>query len=79
MLAKKTSKNQITLPKKLLEKLPKSDYFDIKVRGDEVVLRPVKMAPAGSTLKDVRAKMRSLGITEKDIEEAVKWARERKR
>jgi len=71
--------NQITLPKKLLEKLPKSDYFDIKVRGDEVVLRPVKMTPAGSNLKDVREKMRSLGITEKDIDEAVKWAREKKR
>jgi len=75
MLAKKTSKNQITLPKRLLKRLPKTDYFDIKVRGNEIVLKPVKITTTGSVLEDVRKKISSLGLSEKDIEKAVRWAR----
>jgi len=75
MLAKKTSKNQITLPKRVLQGLPKTDYFDISVRDDAIILRPVKITPAGTTLKAVRKKISSLGLTEEDIEKAVKWAR----
>jgi len=75
MLAKKTSKNQITLPKRVLKGLPKTDYFDIKVRGNEIVLKPVKITTTGSVLEDVRKKISSLGLSEKDIEKAVRWAR----
>ncbi len=75
MLAKKTSKNQITLPKRVLKGLPETDYFDIKIHGDEIILKPVKITPTGSTLKDVRKKINSLGLSEKDIEKAVRWAR----
>lgn len=75
MLAKKTSKNQITLPKRVLKGIPETDYFDIEVRGSEIVLRPVKITPADSTLKSVRTKIASLGLNEKDIEEAIRWAR----
>ena len=38
MLAKKTVKNQITLPKSIVEKIPETDYFEISVRGEEIVL-----------------------------------------
>lgn len=75
MLAKKTSKNQITLPKQVLEELPKTDYFDVSVCGSEIILKPVKITPAESTLKGVRKKISSLGLSEKDIKEAIRWAR----
>jgi hypothetical protein len=29
MLAKKTSKNQITLPKAIVQQIPATDYFDV--------------------------------------------------
>jgi len=75
MLAKKTSKNQITLPKRVIEKLPETDYFDISLRENEIILKPVKIMPAGSNLKTVREKIASLGLSELDIKKAVKWSR----
>ena len=75
MLVKKTLKNQITLPKQVLKGFLETDYFDIKVCGDEIVLKPVKIMPVGSTLEGVRKKISSLGLSEKDIEEAVRCAR----
>jgi hypothetical protein len=33
MLAKKTSKNQVTLPKAIVEKIPSTEYFDVSVSG----------------------------------------------
>lgn len=76
MLAKKTSKNQITIPKKILSKLPsESDYFDVSVKEDSIVLRPVKVSPAGISFQSIRKKINSLGLSEKDISEAIKWAR----
>lgn len=77
MLAKKTSKNQITLPKKVLQNLPETDYFDVTIRESEIVLKPVKITPAGSTLKAVRQKVKALGLSEKDVKAAVAWARRR--
>ena len=40
MLAKKTSKNQLTLPKEVAEKFPGTDYFDVRVEGRVIELRP---------------------------------------
>jgi hypothetical protein len=37
MLAKKTVKNQITLPKAIVEKLPNTDYFEVSLQGEEIV------------------------------------------
>lgn len=34
MLAKKTSKNLLTLPKEIAEKFPGTDYFDVRVGGN---------------------------------------------
>lgn len=36
ILAKKTSKNQVTLTKKALEDIPETDYFDITAKGDSL-------------------------------------------
>lgn len=75
MLAKKTSKNQITLPKTIVKQLPEVEYFEVSLRKGEVVLRPVEVSVPGEKVKAVRAKIRSLGLTEKVVEQAIRWAR----
>lgn len=75
MLAKKTSKNQITLPRAIVRQLPEAEYFDVSVRDGAVVLRPVVVSAPGERLRAVRAKIKSLGLTEKDVGEAIRWVR----
>jgi len=77
MLAKKTVKNQITLPKTIVEKLPKTDYFEVSLRGEEIVLKPVVIEAKSTRLERVRSKMKALGLTEKDVDAAIRWARTR--
>lgn len=79
MLAKKTSKNQITLPKAIVRQIPEVDYFDVSVREGAVVLNPVVVSVPGERLKAVRTKVKALGLTEKEIEGAIRWARRRRR
>jgi hypothetical protein len=79
MLAKKTSKNQLTLPKEIADKFPGVDLFDAKVDNNQIVLVPVKVIPITSSLENIRDKMEKLGITEGDITGAVKWARKNKK
>lgn len=79
MLAKKTSRNQITLPKPIVRQLPDSEYFDVSLRDGAVVLRPVAISTQGERLKVVRGKIRGLGLAQKDIEAAIRWARSRRR
>ena len=78
MLAKKTSKNQLTLPKSIAGRFPEIDYFDVSIKNNTIVLRPVKMSPAGRSLDEVRDKMEVLGLQEKDVRKAVRWARRNK-
>jgi len=77
MLAKKTVKNQITLPKSVVDKIPQTDYFEVSLRGEEIVLKPVFFHATGTRLVRVRAKMKDLGVTEKDVDAAIRWARNR--
>ncbi len=79
MLAKKTSKNQITLPKDIANAFPDAQYFDVSVKDNKILLMPVKITPVGSDLERVRDKMRRLGMTAKDVGEAVQWARSKKK
>ena len=73
MLAKKTVKNQITLPKKIAEQFQGIDYFEVRKEKDLIVLEPVR--PERS--REVREKLQTLGLTDSDITAAVKWARDR--
>ena len=79
MLAKKTSKNQITLPKEIVKVFPDAEYFDVSVRDNTIRLMPVKITPVPSSLDSVRDKIEKLGLTEKEGGEAMQWARSRKR
>ena len=77
MLAKKTSKNQLTLPKEIVKAFSDVNYFDVTVKDKKIVLIPVKITPMDITLEGVRSKIEKLGIAEKDVSDAVKWARKR--
>ncbi len=71
MLAKLTSKNQITLPKAAVSGVDPAEYFEVTVENGRIVLTPVRMQQAQA----VRDKLEQLGITEKDVDDAVAWAR----
>ena len=75
MLVKVTSKNQITVPKKIMEKFPGTQYFEIESTGDAVLLKPLKISDA--SLEQIRTKIDQLGLKPTSIREAVKWARKR--
>lgn len=75
MLAKKTSKNQLTLPKEIVGGFPGIDLFDATVEENRIVLTPVKVTPITATLAGVRTKMKKLGLSPDDVSEAVAWAR----
>lgn len=79
MLAKKTSKNQLTLPKEIAEKFPGTDYFDVRVAGKVIELRPVRIEIGNGerALTRIREKVEKLGVTEADVAAAVRWARRR--
>ncbi len=74
MLAKKTSKNQITLPKAVITHFGGVDYFDVSTDGHAIILRPLETSRAAL----VRERLASLGVDEKDVAAAVKWARKTK-
>jgi bifunctional DNA-binding transcriptional regulator/antitoxin component of YhaV-PrlF toxin-antitoxin module len=71
MLAKLTSKNQLTLPKSITKAIGDSEYFDVKVDGGQIILTPVKIQRADA----VRSKLAALDLSEQDIADAVAWAR----
>ena len=71
MLAKLTTKNQLTLPKRVVAEVGAVDYFDVEVRNGQIVLTPVRIQRADL----VRAKLAELNLEESDLEEAVTWAR----
>lgn len=71
MLAKMTSKNQLTLPKSIVESVGNTDYFEVEVDNGRVILTPVRIQKADA----VRAKLEALGISEQDVADAIAWAR----
>lgn len=71
MLAKMTSKNQLTLPKSVVQSVGATEYFDVEVREGQIVLTPVRIQRGDA----VRAKLAALGLTTVDVAEAVRWAR----
>ena len=72
MLAKMTAKNQLTLPKSVTNALGPTEYFDVQTRDGQIILTPVRIQRADA----VRAKLAELDLQEKDIADAVAWARE---
>jgi antitoxin component of MazEF toxin-antitoxin module len=71
MLAKLTSKNQLTLPKTVVQAVGATEYFDVEVREGQIVLTPVRIQRGDA----VRAKLAALGLGEAEVADAVRWAR----
>lgn len=72
MVAKMTIKNQITIPKKILEDMgifelaSQERYFDVKSEGNRIILKPVKII-----LEEA--------ISSKQMSKFEKWATKRRR
>ncbi len=77
LLIKKTTKNQVTIPKALLGKLEPTDYFEAEVAGDTLVLRPVKVVEMVDIDK-VRDRLRRRRVRPDEVQKAVDWARKSK-
>jgi len=71
MLAKITAKNQLTLPKRIVETLGNPSHFEVEIDGDRLVLTPSRPGSAGA----VRRKLQALDLLDSDITDAVAWAR----
>lgn len=72
MLAKMTSKNQLTLPKSITAAVDSSEYFEVEARNGQIVLTPVRIQRGDA----VRAKLAELSLQEQDIADAVQWVRQ---
>ena len=72
MLAKLTVKNQLTLPKAVATRFKGVEYFEVSTDGSAITLKPLRP----SRIEEVWAHLEKLGITEKDVDDAVRWARE---
>jgi len=77
MLAKLTTKNQLTLPRDIVKEFPGIEYFDVAVADGRILLAPVRMQPLGDSIDGVRKKMEKLGITPDDVTDAIHWARKK--
>jgi len=71
MLAKKTVKNQLTLPKEIVDLFPDTEAFDVQIEKGRIILKPIQP----DRLEQVQKKIAQLGITEGDIPDAIAWAR----
>jgi SOS response regulatory protein OraA/RecX len=52
-----------------------SKYFEVRVENGKIVL--IRVIPAKISLETIRQKIKKKGLTEKEIEEAIKWMREK--
>lgn len=72
MLAKITSKNQLTLPKSITAAVGPAEYFEVEARNGQILLTPVRIQRGDA----VRAKLAELGLDEQDVADAVAWVRQ---
>lgn len=72
MLAKMTSKNQLTLPKSITAAVGATEYFDVETRNGQIILTPVRIQRSDA----VRAKLAELDLHDQDIADALTWARQ---
>ena len=73
MLAKLSSKSQITIPTAIMEQFPGDEYIvDVAVEDGRIVLTPVQATRAD----EVRAQVAERGVTEADVADAVKRERQ---
>ncbi len=72
MLAKRTAKTQLIPPKAIVQTVGSAEYFDVSVENGRIVPTLARLQRVDA----VRAKLAELNLTEKDLEEAIAWARQ---
>ncbi|MDP3872871.1 MAG: AbrB/MazE/SpoVT family DNA-binding domain-containing protein [Methyloversatilis sp.] len=72
MLAKLTSKNQLTLPRAVTEAIGPTEYFEVEAVNGQIILTPARIQRGDA----VRAKLAELQINESAVADAVPWARD---
>ncbi|MDH0863082.1 AbrB/MazE/SpoVT family DNA-binding domain-containing protein [Mitsuaria sp. GD03876] len=70
MLAKLTSKNQLTLPKSVTDKLGPVQYFEVVLQAGQVLLTPVRIQRGDA----VRAKLAELELGDELVAQAMAFA-----
>jgi hypothetical protein len=70
VLAKLTSKNQLTLPKSVTDKLGPVQYFEVLLQAGQVVLTPVRIQRGDA----VRAKLAELELDDGVIAKAMAFS-----
>lgn len=70
VLAKITSKNQLTLPKSVTQALGPVQYFEVKARDGQIILTPVRIQRGDA----LRAKLAELALDEAAIAAALDFA-----
>jgi hypothetical protein len=73
MLVKLSSKNQVTVPRKILARMPATQYLDVEWKDGVIVMKPVTVVD--TNLEQIRDKMKKLGLKEDSVAEAIQWAR----
>lgn len=73
MLVKLSSKNQVTVPRKILAQMPGTRYFEVEWKDGAIIMKPV--AISDTNLEQIRDKMKKLGLNEDSVSEAIQWAR----
>jgi hypothetical protein len=73
MLAKLTAKNQITIPKKVVDQLPDVKYFDVQLKDGVVLLKPLRVYD--TDLGEIRSRIKKLGLKPDCVAKAITWAR----
>lgn len=73
MLVKITSKNQITIPKKIIDQMPEVKYFDVELKDGTIKLKPLRIYNVD--LEQIRSKVKKLGLKQDSVAEAIKWGR----
>ena len=55
MICKRTYKNQITIPKKIMDHFGETEYFEVEEKDKTIILRPVVLQAADkSSLEKIR-------------------------
>lgn len=75
LLARLTERNLLVIPTVVTDEFAGIDTFEVNVENGKIVFTPLEIPSADA----VRDNLAARGITEKDVAEAVEWARGRGR
>ena len=73
LYARVMAKDRLAIPESVLADFPGTEHFRVRCEDGRIILTPVQVS-AGDA---VRSKLKSMGITEQDVADAVAWARGR--